>query len=196
MPDFYKLFKKLDFVSYDNYPALKLPEDNETLYSHSFHLDLMRGIKKKNFWIMEQLSGATGGWSAMSQIPEPGMLRGYAMQAVAHGADAVLHFRWRSAVSGAEMFWHGIIDHSNVPGRRFKEFKQLCADIVKYSSIAGSQAKNSVALLYSAEHEYALKLQPQTEGLHYFGQLKSLHDAFASIGLGVDIISEKEDLSA
>ncbi len=51
-------------------------------------------------------------------------------------------------------------------------------------------------MLYSAEHEYALKLQPQTEGMHYFGQLKSLHDAFASIGLGVDIISEKEDLSA
>ena len=196
MPDFYKLFQKLDFVSYDNYPSLKLPEDKETLYSHSFHLDLMRGIKKKNFWIMEQLSGATGGWAPMAQTPRPGMLRGYAMQAVAHGADAVLHFRWRSAISGAEMFWHGIIDHSNVPGRRFEEFKQLCADIAKYSSIAGSQAKNRIALLYSSEHEYALKLQPQTEGMYYFGQLKSLHDAFSSIGLGVDIISEKEDLSA
>ncbi|MCI9078759.1 MAG: beta-galactosidase [Lachnospiraceae bacterium] len=195
MPDFYKLFEKLDFVSYDNYPALKLPEDKETIYSHSFHLDLMRGIKKKNFWIMEQLSRATGGWMPMSQTTRPGMVKGYAMQAVAHGADAVLHFRWRSAVSGAEMFWHGIIDHSNVPGRRFEEFKQLCADIAKYSNIAGSQVKNRVALLYSSEHEYALKLQPQTEGMHYFGQLKLLHDAFASIGLGVDIISEKEDLS-
>lgn len=196
MPDFYKLFKNLDFVSYDNYPALNLPEDKETLYSHSFHLDLMRGIKKKNFWIMEQLSGPTGGWSPMSQTPRPGMIKGYTMQAVAHGADAVLHFRWRSAISGAEMFWHGIIGHSNVPGRRFEEFKQLCADIAEYKSIAGSQVKNNIALLYSSEHEYALKLQPQTEGMHYLRQLKSLHDSFVSIGLGVDIINEKEDLSA
>lgn len=195
MPCFYDLFEKLDFVSYDNYPPVKLPEDNETLYSHSFHLDLMRGIKRKNFWIMEQLSGMTGGWAPMSQTVRPGMLKGYALQAMAHGADAVIHFRWRTAISGAEMFWHGIIDHSNVPGRRFEEFKQLCSDIASYNSIAGSQVKNTIAILYSPESEYALKLQPQTEGLHYFGQLKSWHDAFTSIGAGVDIISEKEDIT-
>lgn len=195
MPCFYDLFEKLDFVSYDNYPPVKLPEDNETLYSHAFHLDLMRGIKRKNFWIMEQLSGITGGWAPMSQTVRPGMLKGYALQAVAHGADAVLHFRWRTAVSGAEMFWHGIIDHSNVPGRRFGEFKQLCSEIARYSGLAGSQVKNNIAILYSAESEYALKLQPQTEGMYYFGQLKSWHDAFTSIGTGVDIISEKEDIS-
>lgn len=195
MPVFYDLFEKLDFVSYDNYPPVQIPEDNETLYSHAFHLDLMRGIKRKNFWIMEQLSGMTGGWTPMSQTVRPGMLKGYALQAVAHGADAVLHFRWRTAVSGAEMFWHGIIDHSNVPGRRFEEFKQLCSDIARYNSIAGSQVKNNIAILYSPESEYALKLQPQTEGMYYFGQLKSWHDAFTSIGAGVDIISEKEDIS-
>ena len=49
----------------------------------------MRGIKRKNFWIMEQLSGITGGWAPMSQTVRPGMLKGYALQAVAHGADAV-----------------------------------------------------------------------------------------------------------
>ena len=60
MPDFYKLFDKLDFCSYDNYPATVLPE--EGYYSHAFHLDFIRGVKQKNFWIMEQLSGTPGCW--------------------------------------------------------------------------------------------------------------------------------------
>ena len=125
MPDFYDLFHNLDFVSYDNYPTTMIPTDSQELYSHAFHLDLMRGILQKNFWIMEQLSGAVGSWMPMSAMPVPGMIKGYALQAVAHGADAVIHFRWRTAVSGAEMYWHGILDHSNVPGRRYQEFKEL-----------------------------------------------------------------------
>ena len=56
MPDFYKLFDELDFVSYDNYPPVRIPSDPDEFYSHSFHLDLMRGIKEQNFWVMEQLS--------------------------------------------------------------------------------------------------------------------------------------------
>lgn len=195
MPDFYNVFNKLDFVSYDNYPTACLPDDDETLYSHAFHLDLMRGIKQQNFWIMEQLSGPVGSWMPMSQTLRPGMLKGYAMQAVAHGADAVLHFRWRTAVSGAEMFWHGIIDQNNVLGRRYEEFKQLCSEISKYDSITGSEIKNDIAILYSSEHEYAFKLQPQVEGMYYFEQLKSWHDAFTSIGLGVDVINEIADIS-
>ena len=115
MPDFYKLFDKLDFCSYDNYPATVLPE--EGYYSHAFHLDFIRGVKQKNFWIMEQLSGTPGCWMPMAPTVKPGMIKGYGMQAFAHGADAVINFRFRSAVGGAEMFWHGLIDHSNVPGR-------------------------------------------------------------------------------
>jgi beta-galactosidase len=95
MPDFYDMFENLDVVSYDNYPLTNLPKDDETLYSHAFHLDLMRGIKNKNFWIMEQLSGSVGSWMPMSLTTRPGMLKGYSLQAIAHGADAVVHFRWR-----------------------------------------------------------------------------------------------------
>jgi beta-galactosidase len=195
MPDFYDLFANLDFVSYDNYPATKLPKEKETLYSHSFHLDLMRGIKKKNFWIMEQLSGSVGSWMPMSPTPRPGMLKGYALQAIAHGADAVLHFRWRTGVSGAEMFWHGILDHSNVPGRRYREFCELCDTVNGLGELDGSVIENQVALLYGSAQEYGFKLQYQAEGMYYMEQLKSLHDAFSSIGVGVDIVDEKSDLS-
>lgn len=195
MPDFYQMFEKLDFVSYDNYPATQLPKDEEALYSHAFHLDLMRGIKKKNFWIMEQLSGSLGSWMPMQPTLQPGMLKGYALQAFAHGADTVLHFRWRTAISGAEMFWHGLLDHSNVPGRRFQEFCDLCETAKEWEEIDGAILKNSIAVLYSSEQEYGFKVQPQVEGMHYFTQLKAYHDAFTCLGLGVDIVDWLSDLS-
>ena len=194
MPDFYKEFSQLDFVSYDNYPTTKIPENPEECYSHSFHLDLMRGIKKKNFWIMEQLSGGLGSWSPMSRTPYPGMIEGYSLQALAHGADTVLHFRWRTAVSGAEMHWHGIIDHSNVPGRRFEEFAQLCRTAEKLDFIKNTEIRADAAILYSPENEWAFKIQPQTDGMYYFEQLKLIHSAFSKYGLNVDIISDKDKL--
>lgn len=194
MPDFYNMFKNLDIVSYDNYPTTILPKDDETLYSHAFHLDLMRGIKNKNFWIMEQLSGIVGSWMPMSATTRPGMIKGYALQAIAHGADAVLHFRWRTAVSGAEMYWHGIIDHSNVPGRRYEEFCDLCETVSKIQEIDGSVCKNKVAILYSSDNEYAFKNQHQAEGMYYLEQLKQWHDAFTSLGIGVDIINQTQSL--
>lgn len=196
MPDFYKMFEGLDFVSYDNYPVTKLPEDPQTLYSHAFHLDLMRGIRQENFWIMEQLSGVVGSWMPMGRLPQPGMLKGYSLQAIAHGADAVLHFRWRTAVSGAEMYWHGILDHSNVPGRRYQEFEELCREVSALQELDGSVTQNRVAVLYSSEQEYAFKLQHQSEGIYYFEQLKFLHDAFTCLGIGVDIINWREDISS
>lgn len=195
MPDFYQMFKHLDFVSYDNYPTTVIPSDQEELYSHAFHLDLMRGIKQKNFWIMEQLSGNLGSWMPMTSTLQPGMLKGYALQAIAHGADTVLHFRWRTAVSGAEMFWHGILDHSNVPGRRYEEFCDLCQTVNNWKEIEGSVIKNKVAILYSSDQEYGFKIQPQVEGMHYFTQLKAYHDAFTCLGVGVDIIDWLSDLS-
>ena len=194
MADFYKTFKKLDFVSYDNYPVTKIPEDPEDYYTHAFHLDLMRGIKRDNFWIMEQLSGGMGCWMPMKHMPQPGMLKGYSLQALAHGADTILHFRWRTAVSGAEMFWHGLLDHSNVPGRRFFEFKQLCEIANELDDIEGTKINSKIAILYSSDNEYAFKIQPQTQGMYYMEQLKLFHAAFSKYGLNVDIIGQHESL--
>ncbi len=185
---FHKIFEDLDFVSYDNYPPVRMPHDVETLYSHAFHLDFMRGIKQQNFWIMEQLSGGMGSWAPMSPTPLPGMIEGYALQAFAHGADTVVHFRWRTAAIGAEMFWHGILDHSNRPGRRYEEFCSLCKEAEKLKDAAGSRFIAHAAILYDACTDAALRIQPQSDGFHYYHQLKLWHDACTHLGLGVDLL--------
>ncbi len=195
LPDIYRLCDGLDFTSYDNYPPVRIPENEEEFYSHSFNLDMMRGSKQKNFWVMEQLSGATGSWMPMGPTPRPGQIKGYALQAMAHGADTVIHFRWRTANKGAEMHWHGLIDHSNIPGRRFAEFAELCKIAPKFDVIETTELVSEVAILYSPDNDRAFRIQPQTEGFDYWEQLKCFHAAFSKYGVNVDIISPDADLT-
>lgn len=194
-PDYYKLFDNLDFVAYDNYPSVSKADRNNPSYSHAFGLDLMRGVKNENFWITEQLSGIVGGWRPMSTAPKPGMIMGYALQAFAHGADTVIHFRWRTALKGAEMFLHGLLDHSNIPSRRFFEFSELCKTAEKLDVIGSSKIISDIALVYSPDCYNALRIQPQTENFDYMEQLKYFHTAFARYGANIDVVSGDTDLS-
>lgn len=194
-PDIYKMYEMLDMVSYDNYPPVRIPEESDAVYSHAFYLDLMRGIKGKNFWIMEQLSGITGSWSPMTPAPRAGMIMGYALQAMVHGAENVLHFRWRTACTGAEMYWHGILDHSNLPNRRYLEFSDLCKRTAQLSILDGTQIISEAAILYSPESEAALKIQPQSYGFSYMEQLRTYHKALSRFGVNIDVVSPESDLS-
>ncbi|MBQ8297201.1 MAG: beta-galactosidase [Ruminococcus sp.] len=195
MPDLYDMFSELDFVSYDNYPPVRIPKNPDEFYSHAFHLDFMRGIKQQNFWIMEQLSGLTGSWAPMAPTPRPGQIKGYALQAIAHGADTVVHFRWRTAITGAEMHWHGILDHSGALNRRYSEFRELCKILPKLEPVNGAEIYSETAILYSPESECAFKIQPQTDGFYYLEQMKYFHAAFTKYGANIDVISSEADLS-
>ena len=107
---------------------------------------------------------------------EPGMLEGYALQAVAHGADLLSFFRWRTSISGAEMFCHGLLDHDNRKNRRLTELEGLCRRLRKLPALSDTTVVSQVAVLYSSEQEYALKNQRQSERFAYWTQLRLLHD--------------------
>lgn len=193
-PDYYRLFENMDFVSYDNYPPV-VPEKNNTVKSHAFRLDMMRGIKRDTFWITEQLSGVIGGWTTMSPALLPGMLMGYSLQAFAHGADTIIHYRWRTALKGSEMFLHGILDSSNVPTRRYFEFSELCKTATKLDVFTSAKIVSEIAILYSPDCFNALKIQPQTDNFNYLEQLENFHSAFARYGANIDVVSADSDLS-
>lgn len=193
--DMYAVGAALDVAAFDYYPNTSPDKQATTPYSGALSLDVTRGIKRKNFWIMEQLSGSPGCWMPMWRTPYPGFIRAYAWQTIARGADTVVHFRWRSAVAGAEQYWHGLIDHSNVPGRRFAEFAQLCAEVNALGGkLNGTTLKHEVAILHSHEQKAALDIQPQAEGMDYYENIKQYHRALTKLGIGCDVIRAGEPL--
>ncbi|MEG1584902.1 MAG: beta-galactosidase, partial [Anaerovorax sp.] len=59
--DYYKLGKEIDFVSYDNYPSTQWQHLRKGRnYDPAFAIDLERGVKNQNIWIMEEQSGPCG----------------------------------------------------------------------------------------------------------------------------------------
>jgi len=113
----------LDFLSYDSYPFFEHDPSKRPAFA-AFSLDWTRAYAG-NFVIMEHQSGPGGQGNYFHDNPEPGEIRKMAWTSVAHGADGVFLFRERSCRFGAEEFWCGVLDHDNIPRRRYYEVSQL-----------------------------------------------------------------------
>ena len=192
--DYYELGKELDFVSHDQYPGGffgKQPHADH--YEMAAMLDVVRSYKDKPFWIMEQQSGITG-WEVMGRAPKPGQLSAWTIQSVAHGADAVVFFRWRVCAVGTEQYWHGILPHSGNPGRRFYELKDTIKEMKPImEEMKGSMPKPEVGIVFSFQQNYAFHIQPQNPKLSYIRQVQKYYKEFYQKNIVTDFVPESGD---
>jgi beta-galactosidase len=193
MPGFHEECASLDVASYDNYPPVTFSADEP--HSNAFGLDFVRGFKRRDFWIMEELGGQMGCWGPISPALAPNMLEGYSLQAVAHGADLLSFFRWRTASTGAEMFCHGLLDHANIPNSRTRALESLVARLKTMPGLDDTEPVSKVAMLYGADQEFSFRDQRQSDGFAYWDQLRLFHDACMNLGVGVDVIEQSSDLA-
>ncbi len=191
--EYFDLAEDLDFVSWDNYPVWGKPAIR---YEAAYSADIMRGLKKKNFWIMEQSSGP-GGWSSFARNPWPGEIRGVAYQQVAHGADATIWFRWRTCTAGREQYWHGLLGHDGIPARRYREAARTTGEFQRLSRmLAGTTPQPRLAMIYDYDSIWALRFQPGFEHNNYHQVQMRYYEALFRAGLNVDIIRATDDFSA
>jgi len=190
--NYYDLAADLDFVAWDNYPVWGKPD---IPYDASAAADVMRGLKRQNFWIMEETAGP-GGWGAFGRNPRPGEIRKIAYQQMAHGSDANIWFRWRTCTAGREQYWHGLLGHDGRPLRRYKEAAQYAAEAHKLEKeLAGTTVKADVAFIYDYESIWALRFQPGFNENNYHDALRRYYNAFFRAGVNVDMVKPGEDLS-
>lgn len=189
--DYFALARDLDFVSWDNYPGGDWKEAGQADLAH----DVMRGIKGKNFWVMEEQTGIVG-WSRISRRPAPGQVRAWGWQAIAHGADTVIFFRWRSCLYGTEQYWHGILNHDGVPRRRYREISRFAHEVNRLSEeLDGTAPCGHVAILNSYEQNWAFQIQSQVNGLGWWEQVRRYYRSLRRLGALVDIVPIQADLS-
>ena len=144
----------LDVYTYDSYPnfAYGMSEDprhSDDLNDRKWSKNLteVRSICP-HFGIMEQQSGANGWNTSMeAPAPKPGQMMLWAMQSIAHGADYVSFFRWRTAVMGTEIYWHGILDYDNRDNRKLAEVGRLYERTKRLQEMAGASYRASFALV-------------------------------------------------
>ena len=190
--NYFDLAEGLDFISWDNYPRFRaLPDVPARALSH----DTMRGLKDANFWVMEAQSGPAG-QTQLGTTPRPGEIPFWAWQAIAHGADGIVYFRWRTCRFGAEEYWHGILDHDGVPRRRYREVAGMGATLGRAGAeIEGSGFKARAAMLLSYDSRFAFQNQPNNPDFSYETLFTGCYRALWKQNVGVDIVSPVVDLS-
>lgn len=159
--DYQRMLKEsLDFITYDSYPdfAYGLDDyDEKDLFKDrwwSKNLTEVRAISPV-FGIMEQQSGADG-WNNRLEAPtpKPGQLTLWTMQSIAHGADFISYFRWRTSIMGTEIYWHGILDYSGRENRRLKEVKTVYEKFEKLQAVAGAEYTARVGILRDYDNNW------------------------------------------
>lgn len=195
--DYYDLAEELEFVSHDQYPTGHFHAEQNIFVGdrHAAELDVIRSFKQQSFWIMEQQSSITG-WETLGRAPKPGQISLWSIQSVAHGADAIVYFRWRSCRMGTEQYWHGILPHSGIPGRSYHEIKAFIARCKPLlAEVNGLVPDAKVGIVYSYPQNYAMQIQPHHPDLRYVDHLKTYYNALYRLNVSVDFVSEAGDFS-
>lgn len=183
--DHYELAEDLDLASWDWYVGTGHPDYLSTGATH----DLVRGFKRKNFWVMETQPGNVN-WSSVNNSLAKGEGRAMAWQAVIHGADGLLYWQWRSALGGQEQYHGTLVDQSGQPRPFFAEVQQLGKEFQKVGELlAGAQVKAKIALLNSYDSRWSIDWQRHHRDFDYVRHLEHYYRPIAARNIPVDVIS-------
>ncbi|MBS0123245.1 beta-galactosidase [Thetidibacter halocola] len=204
--DHFALGGDLDIASWDSYPLgfledrVGAPPERQRRYARqgdpdfqAFHHDLYRAAATlapaggtPRWWVMEQQPGPVN-WAPYNPAPLPGMVRLWTWEAFAHGAEAVLYFRWRQAPFGQEQLHAGLLRPDSAAAPGLTEAAQVARELADAPLV--TQAQAAVALIFDHASDWAWRVQPQGRGLSYFGLVFDLYRALRRAGLSIDILS-------
>ena len=215
--DHHDVAQDLDVATWDSYPLgftqdFFLTAEEKRRYARtghpdipSFHHDLYRGMcqgaNKGRWWVMEQQPGPVN-WAQWNPAPLDGMVRLWTWQAFAHGAEVVSYFRWRQAPFAQEQMHAGL----NRPDRSLDqggvEAKQVFAEVQKL----GLNSKPNLpldpmdparaAIIFDYPSIWMAQIQPQGADFNAIEIAFRAYSAMRCLGLDVDIVSSKADVSA
>ncbi len=193
--DYAKAAGPLDVVSYNNYPVWGGQRDPLPPHEIAFGLSHIRGLKRRNFWVTEAIMGAQG-HDVTGYLPRPNQAKLWSYQAMAHGCEALLYFRFRGATKGAEQFCYGVLDADNRRGRKFQEVQSFFREIRQYEEALTAPIRSRVAIVYDYDSQAAFRIQRQSAALDCSGEMKKLYKPFFERNVPVDVIPAGAELDS
>ena len=196
--DYQAFAKKLDLLSWDNYPAWDKGSNEKEACDIAFVHDAFRTMGGgKPFFMMESTPSLVN-WHDVNKLPKPNRQALSSIQAVAHGADSVQYFQWRKSRGGHEKFHGAVVDHCGHENTRvFKEVSNLGKNLEKLSSVVGEHCDSKVAIICDWENGWAVKSFCGYNNLQrdYYHECTKWYAPFWKKGISVDIIAMDEDYS-
>ena len=204
--DHFKVGADLDISSWDSYPLGFLEdrsdrsEDFKREYSRAgdpdfqaFHHDLYRATSNGRWWVMEQQPGPVN-WAPHNPAPRDGMVRLWALEAFANGAETVSYFRWRQAPFAQEQMHSGLLRSNSEEAEGYGEASAVAEDMKKIDF--GKLDDAPVAIIFDYASSWAWQTQPQGREFDYFRLVFDFYKGLRAKGLTVDFLpSNTDDLS-
>ena len=191
--DYQKWAKKMDFISWDSYPA---PGDSPAAIA--IRHDLMRGIKEQNsFVLMEQTPSVTN-WLPYNRLKRPGEMRLLSYQAAAHGADAIQFFQLRRSVGACEKYHGAVIDHAGRDDTRvFLEVEKLGEELqLLGDAFLEGRTHAETAIVFDWDNWWALEYSAgPSVRMKYLDAVQDYYTALFEKNIPVDIIGVDDEIS-
>lgn len=179
------LFAGLDVAGWDCYPQ-QFAVDPEPAALGLLHA-MARGYKRGRYWMLEQQSGAPFGMAE----DDARRIRLWAWQSVAHGAEMILYFRWRTCRFGREQYWRGILDHTGRPGERYRTVAGMGREVGGLAGVlAGLERRTRAAILMDYDSCVSLGLGGGAPKLNYRAHAQSFWEALRKRGINADVLYE------
>ena len=112
----------------------------------------------------------------------------WSWQAMAHGCEGMLYFRYRGAVKGAEQFCYGILDADNVKGRKFREVQDFFREVPQYEDALTAPIRSAVAIVYDFDSLASFRIQRQSAALGCVQEMQKLYAPLFDRNVPVDVI--------
>ncbi|MDQ8179602.1 beta-galactosidase [Pelagicoccus sp. SDUM812005] len=177
--DYHALSDEIDVNGMNHYPA-RTPE---------LALDCLRGDKGE-VWVLEQ----------QTHLPAidspPGWMRLWAWMAIAHGASALIFFRWRQCRYGCEQFGDGLLPHSGRESRFFREFAAMGAELGNLAGlIEPTRPRAEVAITYGYDSRWAVEASVYPKSVDPVEEAIGLHKGLSQVVTAIDALDPRADLS-
>ncbi|MEV7939604.1 beta-galactosidase [Kitasatospora sp. NPDC088264] len=190
--DYWEWSRHEDLVSDDAYPD---PADPRTHVNAAMNYDLMRSLKGGKPWLLMEQAPSAVSWRPVNLPKRPGLYRLWSLQALARGADGVLHFQWRASVAGAEKFHSAMLPHRGTSSRGWRETVRFGAELRRLGEIAGSRIRGRAAVLLDWDSWWALELDDHPSArMRWLDLLRPWYAALHDRGVTVDFVPPTGDL--
>lgn len=125
-------------------------------------------------------------------------MRLWAHHATAHGADAVLYFRWRRCRQGQEQYHAGLRKQDGSPDRGYEDATVAAEELSAVDRAVDDGLDHvdaPVALLHDYDDWWAVSAQPHAPEFDYWEHLRTYYRGLRERGVQVDVVHPESDLS-
>ncbi|GIK58056.1 MAG: beta-galactosidase [Chloroflexi bacterium] len=209
----FDLAAPLDFVTWDNYPTgnperwhgrLQPPAEQQEPIDYAYDVgdpiitgmahDLMHGLKQRPFWIMEQQCGHIN-WGELNPGIRPGTVRLWCWHALAHGAEAILFFRWRASLFAQEQYHSGLLRHDGRADTGMADLQTMVAELAQMRQLTAHPVHIEVAIVCQYDDLWALQEQPHRADFDYWRHSYAFYHALQRLGVPATFVPVTADLS-